>query len=386
MGSGPNINLVKDPRYGRNSELAGEDPLLSGSYAASFVRGMQQVDGHGRLKMLAYLKHYSSYSKEASRFTFGANVSAYDWFDSYLPQFEQVLGDGRTSPPLDPPPRSRPAWTLIEPHRPWSHLLAHPCSPITFWQGFKEGKASGAMCSYFAGTQPRLTVHALPLYGVRSSHCGVCTLRAAGTQPGHGATPVPSCGSHWLLSELVRTQWARPDATFMSDCASCALDPERTSGWASRSMLSGGSPCSGRGRRIEMRVRRLGGREHDQDELCEGRCRRERHRSQCGSRIGSNHHPCSLNSRHAAHPCGWEVLDDDTTSPPLAPPTRSCAPSMVPRCVAWQGLDVYGGWGDHLWTEGYLQRAIQQGASTEETLDAAVRRVSPHRGSHPGGC
>ena len=65
---GPNINLVKDPRYGRNSELPGEDPFLSGSYATSFVQGMQQLSG-GQQKMLAYLKHYTAYSKEASRFT-----------------------------------------------------------------------------------------------------------------------------------------------------------------------------------------------------------------------------------------------------------------------------------------------------------------------------
>lgn len=41
-GFGPNINLVKDPRYGRNSELPGEDPFLSGSYAVQYLRGMQQ--------------------------------------------------------------------------------------------------------------------------------------------------------------------------------------------------------------------------------------------------------------------------------------------------------------------------------------------------------
>jgi beta-D-xylosidase 4 len=42
-GFGPNINLVKDPRYGRNSEVPGEDPFLSGSYAVSYLHGMQQM-------------------------------------------------------------------------------------------------------------------------------------------------------------------------------------------------------------------------------------------------------------------------------------------------------------------------------------------------------
>ena len=46
-GYGPNINLVKDPRYGRNSELPGEDPFLSGSYATAYLRGMQQRSARG---------------------------------------------------------------------------------------------------------------------------------------------------------------------------------------------------------------------------------------------------------------------------------------------------------------------------------------------------
>lgn len=40
---GPNINMVKDPRYGRNSEIAGEDPFLTGTYAQHYLQGMQQT-------------------------------------------------------------------------------------------------------------------------------------------------------------------------------------------------------------------------------------------------------------------------------------------------------------------------------------------------------
>jgi beta-D-xylosidase 4 len=43
-GFGPNINIVRDPRFGRNSELPGEDPLLSGTFAAEMVQGMQVRD------------------------------------------------------------------------------------------------------------------------------------------------------------------------------------------------------------------------------------------------------------------------------------------------------------------------------------------------------
>jgi hypothetical protein len=58
-----------------------------------------------RLKILAYVKHYTAYNVESSRFTFTANVSQFTMFDSYLPQYQMA---------------------------------------------FQEGQASGAMCSYFA--------------------------------------------------------------------------------------------------------------------------------------------------------------------------------------------------------------------------------------------
>eukprot|EP00438_Fugacium_kawagutii_P024421 Skav222384 [mRNA] locus=scaffold2692:366758:368391:- [translate_table: standard] len=64
---GPNINIVRDPRFGRNSELASEDPFVSGTYAAQMVSGMQQRDEKGYKKTAAYLKHYTAYSTEANR-------------------------------------------------------------------------------------------------------------------------------------------------------------------------------------------------------------------------------------------------------------------------------------------------------------------------------
>ena len=54
---------VKDPRYGRNSELPGEDTFLSGTYAVHYLQGMQQMSSgpKPRFKMLAYVKHYTAY-------------------------------------------------------------------------------------------------------------------------------------------------------------------------------------------------------------------------------------------------------------------------------------------------------------------------------------
>jgi beta-D-xylosidase 4 len=55
--SGPNINLVRDPRFGRASELPGEDPYLNGHYAVHMVSGMQEADAAGHPKMLACTPH-----------------------------------------------------------------------------------------------------------------------------------------------------------------------------------------------------------------------------------------------------------------------------------------------------------------------------------------
>lgn len=97
-GFGPNINMARDPRWGRNSEVPGECPLLSGQYAAHYVRGMQNGDDARYLKMAAQVKHYALYSVEAGREGFiPANVSMHDLFDYYLPQFRTAFVDGGAS-------------------------------------------------------------------------------------------------------------------------------------------------------------------------------------------------------------------------------------------------------------------------------------------------
>eukprot|EP01116_Phalansterium_solitarium_P015449 TRINITY_DN3413_c0_g2_i1.p2 TRINITY_DN3413_c0_g2~~TRINITY_DN3413_c0_g2_i1.p2 ORF type:complete len:747 (-),score=307.36 TRINITY_DN3413_c0_g2_i1:314-2554(-) len=96
-GFGPNINIVRDPRFGRNSELPGEDPFLTGSYAAAYVSGIQQVDAEGYIKMLAYLKHYDAYSVETNRGHDTYNISTFDFFDTYLPQYAMAFQQGHAS-------------------------------------------------------------------------------------------------------------------------------------------------------------------------------------------------------------------------------------------------------------------------------------------------
>merc|ERR1712166_212585 len=87
-GFGPNINIARDPRFGRVSEVPSEDPIHSGVYGAEMISGMQTQDEAGHPKMIAYLKHYTAYSREQDRMHSEANISTFDLFDTYLPQYE----------------------------------------------------------------------------------------------------------------------------------------------------------------------------------------------------------------------------------------------------------------------------------------------------------
>ena len=87
---GPNMNLQRDPRFGRSSELpGGEDPFLVGQYAAEMVQGLQTKDASepGYPLTLAYLKHYAVYNRETNRGHDSYEISKFDLFDSYLPAF-----------------------------------------------------------------------------------------------------------------------------------------------------------------------------------------------------------------------------------------------------------------------------------------------------------
>ena len=93
-GYGPNINLVCDPRWGRNQEVPSEDPYLAGEYSVQMVRGMQQRDAKGYLKMHVTLKHAIAYGVETHRQSFDANISQFDLMDTYLVAFEKAVSEG----------------------------------------------------------------------------------------------------------------------------------------------------------------------------------------------------------------------------------------------------------------------------------------------------
>lgn len=92
-GHGPDVNQPRDPRNGRNGELLTECPFLGGEVAEGYVRGMQwgkaaTWNDTTVARMAASLKHYTAYSLETHRMSSTGNVSMFDLWDTYLPQFE----------------------------------------------------------------------------------------------------------------------------------------------------------------------------------------------------------------------------------------------------------------------------------------------------------
>lgn len=90
----PNINIFRDPRWGRGHETYGEDPYLTGRLGMQFVKGMQGDDPK-YLKTVATAKHYAVHSgPESTRHSFNALVSEVDLRETYLPAFRTLIVDG----------------------------------------------------------------------------------------------------------------------------------------------------------------------------------------------------------------------------------------------------------------------------------------------------
>jgi beta-glucosidase len=90
----PNINIFRDPRWGRGQETFGEDPHLMGELGLAVVRGLQGDDGH-YLKTAACAKHYAVHSgPERERHGFDAKPTQKDLFETYLPAFEKLVRGG----------------------------------------------------------------------------------------------------------------------------------------------------------------------------------------------------------------------------------------------------------------------------------------------------
>lgn len=150
----PNLNIARDPRWGRGQETPGEDPTVNAEYGAAFIRGFQtgQTDGKVRVREApasatlmasACAKHYLGYTldncygvKDNCRTNFNASISQQELEETHLPAFEAAV---------------------------------------------KEGEVSGLMCSY------------------------------------NSVNSVPSCANAWAMSTVARGAWAF-DGYITSDC------------------------------------------------------------------------------------------------------------------------------------------------------------------------
>ncbi|XP_062197465.1 probable beta-D-xylosidase 2 [Phragmites australis] len=100
----PNVNIFRDPRWGRGQETPGEDPAVAARYAAAYVRGLQQPyggRGRARLKLAACCKHFTAYDLDSwggtDRFHFNAVVSPQDLKDTFNVPFRACVAEGRAA-------------------------------------------------------------------------------------------------------------------------------------------------------------------------------------------------------------------------------------------------------------------------------------------------
>lgn len=86
----PNINIFRDPRWGRGQETYGEDPFLTARLGVAFIKGLQGSGPY--LKLAACAKHFAVHSgPEADRHSFDAKVDKKDLYETYLPAFESAV-------------------------------------------------------------------------------------------------------------------------------------------------------------------------------------------------------------------------------------------------------------------------------------------------------
>lgn len=91
----PNINIFRDPRWGRGMETYGEDPYLTGTMGTSYVKGIQGNDPF-YLKAGACAKHFAVHSgPESTRHSFNAVPSQKDLYETYLPAFERLVKEAK---------------------------------------------------------------------------------------------------------------------------------------------------------------------------------------------------------------------------------------------------------------------------------------------------
>lgn len=93
----PNVNIFRDPRWGRGHETYGEDPYLTSEMGIAMVKGLQGDDPR-YLKVSACAKHFAVHSgPEPQRHTFNATASEHDLYETYLPAFYRLVKEAKVS-------------------------------------------------------------------------------------------------------------------------------------------------------------------------------------------------------------------------------------------------------------------------------------------------
>ncbi|KAJ8500950.1 hypothetical protein OPV22_011502 [Ensete ventricosum] len=101
----PNVNIFRDPRWGRGQETPGEDPVTASKYAVAFVRGLQgdspTGERSGQLMTSSCCKHFTAYDLDnwngINRHIFNAKVTAQDMEDTFQPPFKSCVEEGRAT-------------------------------------------------------------------------------------------------------------------------------------------------------------------------------------------------------------------------------------------------------------------------------------------------
>ena len=92
----PNVNIFRDPRWGRGHETYGEDPVLTARLGVAYIKGLQKKTSDGYMMAAACAKHFAVHSgPENERHTFDAQVSDRDLWETYLPAFEACVREGK---------------------------------------------------------------------------------------------------------------------------------------------------------------------------------------------------------------------------------------------------------------------------------------------------
>ena len=173
----PNVNIFRDPRWGRGQETYGEDPFLSGQMAVAFVTGMQGTDAH-YYRVISTPKHFDVHSgPEPTRHIADVDVSKHDEEDTYLPAFRAAIVEGHADSVMC-------AYNAIngEPACANEFLLQHTLRGAWQFQGYVVSDC-GAVRNIFEGHHYRPTQ---PQASAISLERGMDNECVDGVEPVHG--------------------------------------------------------------------------------------------------------------------------------------------------------------------------------------------------------